>query len=461
MTQIENQIRLTNHNVVAPWFLYNAQKDIYLTIGQHRFPTIECSRRFGKTVTSLVYVRERMGIEQQWVVRWCEPWKNQAREIVQPEVLKIEQLYQPALRLKYYKTDSFYEHPVTGSRLYLRGVNEDRGESARGSFSHLIICDEVGSWKEPDYIINEVLLPQLLTTKGSLVKLSTPPRDLGHKWYQYKESSIVDGSFAQKTVNDCTWIDDDEKLIIKKEIGEIAWRREMLCEPVTDPEYLVIPEFNESRHIVETVRPPHFDFYVGADFGFKDFTAIVFGYVDFIRRKLIIEDEVVVNAKNSQEISNMIRAKEVELYGDKMKPYRRVADAPIQQIYDLQNLHSLTVLPAQKDDKYSAINALRVLFNEGRIEINPRCKKTLFQIKVGIWNERRTDFERGETTGHLDSIMALVYLNRNIDWHKNPYPAIAENVHHATHYIPENLTNTEEKKLGNLFAPFVKSKRSF
>lgn len=444
---------LIGSNILAPWYLFNTQMDIYVQIGEHRFPVIECARRFGKTTTALIYVRERMALTEQWIVRWCEPWKNQAREIVQPEVSKIEQLFPEPSRIRYYKTDSFYEHPKTGSRLYLRGVNEDRGESSRGSFSHMIVCDEVGSWKEPDYIINEVLLPQLLTTKGALIKLSTPPRNLGHKWYQYKEDAIIEGSFLQKTINDCTWIDDDEKEVIKREVGEIAWRREFMCEPITDPEALVIPEFS-SDHIKDLKHPPYYDCYVGADFGFKDFTAVVFGYVDFLTRTLVIEDEVVVNAKNSQEIANMIKAKELELW-PKKEPYRRTADAPMQQIYDLQNLHSLNILPTLKDDKYAAINALRVLFNEKRIIINPRCVKTLHQLRVGIWNERRTDFERGDTTGHLDSIMALVYLNRNIDWHKNPYPRVPEGVSHADYFIPETMTD-DKTGIQNIMNPFAR-----
>jgi hypothetical protein len=374
-----------------------------------------------------------------------------------PEIDKINTLLPKNQKMFFHKTDSYYQLP-NGSQLFLRGV-EDRGESARGTFANGITCDEVGSWRDPDYVINEVLLPQLLTTGGQLVKISTPPQNLAHEWYRYKQEAIAENRFLQLTERDLTWLSEEEKDILARAMGgrnSSAWRREMLCEPIADADALIIPEYTEDRHDVEDYeRPEYFAWYAGADFGFKDHTGILFGVVDFMRRELVIIDEIWVRAANSKDIADKAIAKERELFGDKV-PYKRVADAPLQQIHDLQTLHGYAVTPAMKDDKYAAINSLRVAFNENRVKIAKNCKHLRFQLKVGMWNDRKTDFERGEGIGHLDLLAALIYLHRAIDWHFNPYPLYAPGIQQSTHWINEKDNNDQE--LARALFPHQKGK---
>ena len=385
--------------------------------------------------------------------RWLEPQKNQAREIVMPEVEKINSLLPPDLKMAFHKTDSYYQMN-NGSQLFLRGV-EDKGESARGTFSHGITCDEVGSWRDPDYIINEVLLPQLLTTKGKLVRISTPPQNLAHQWYQYKQEAIKDGRFLQLTERDLTWIEEEEKEHMAKAMGgreSPAWRREMLCEPVADPESLVIPEYREDIHDKDTYElPEYYNYYVGADFGFHDHTGVVFAVADVMNNELVILDELWVRGQNSKDIAAAIKSKELALFHGK-QPYKRTADAPLQQIYDLQSLNNLSFTPALKDEKIAAINALRVAFSQGRVKILKSCQNLRFQLKVGMWNDRKTDFERGEGIGHLDLLAALIYMHRSIDWHENPFPLHAPEVQWATHHI--NPVDTGNDSLRKAFYPF-------
>jgi hypothetical protein len=356
-----------------------------------------------------------------------------------PEMEKINRLLAPANRPEFKKTDSYYQLP-NGSQLFLRGINEDSGESARGTFSNGITCDEVGSWRNPDYVINEVLLPQLLTTKGKLVRISTPPENLGHSWYNYKNDAVIDGRFLQLTEHDLTWIDNEEKESMAKAMGgrtSPAWRREMLCEPIADPESLVIPEYKEELHVIKDYKlPDYFTAYVGADFGFQDHTGVLFAIHDFRANELVIVGEEWVKGQNSDQIAKLIKSKESALFHGK-QPYRRVADAPLQQIHDLMSLHQITFMPAMKDEKMAAINSLRVAFSQLKIKILDTCQNLKFQLKVGLWNSRKTDFERGENLGHLDLLAALIYLHRSIAWHINPYPHLSPEVTRDTHYITE------------------------
>lgn len=463
---------LWERGIIAPWYLREDQFPIYELLLQTDRPFVECARRYGKTTTILCYVLERLIQNAGWVCLWCEPDKNQAREIVQPEITKLFKMAPRHMRPVWSTEDSFYWFPSTGnretaSRLKLRGVNHDRGDSARGPFANIIVADEYGFWRDPGYTIQEALAPQLQTTLGPLIKASTPPEDLGHAYYEDKVEAMVAGRFVQRVIYDNKSLSEQAFQSIVKDCKGVhtpAFRREYLCEPVSDPERLVIPEYDESVHDVpdDYPRPAHFDAYVGIDLGFNDNTAMLFAYVDFLKRELVIDDVLLVSGKNSKEITDSAKAKELSLWGRRLDDGRispkpdsevdRVSDNDLQQIYDMQTLCSYFVRATAKDDKIAALNELRLLFTGARIKIKKRCGPLRYQLKVGLWNERRTDFQRGEKTGHLDAIAALIYLSRNVNWHHNPYPQYGVDVSHATHYIPESDSQgSEEKALEKAF----------
>lgn len=106
-------------------------------------------------------------------------------------------------------------------------------------------------------------------------------------------------------------------------------------------------------------------------------------------------------------------------------PARRVSDVAAQMQLDLRQLHSLSFETAKKTKgtKKSDINHLDVLFRQCRIRIvkNEANKPLIEQLRSGRWNEKRTDFERTKTLGHLDTMKALAYGVRVVPWEKNPF----------------------------------------
>lgn len=435
--------------IVGAWYLRDDQIPIYRFISSSKRPFVECARRYGKTTTILIHVLEELRRNRGWVCRWCEPLKNQAREIVMPEMDKLQKNCPDHLKFHYQTTDSVYIGPGN-SRIYLRGVNEDKGESARGPFANIIVADEYGSWRDPEYITQDVLAPQLLTTRGQLIKASTPPRNLGHAYYTEKAQALSEERFIQRIIYDNKSLSDEDIEQAAADAGgkdSSAWRREYLCEPVADIEDSVIPEFSEAAHVIDsdTVLPAYYDAYVGADGGFHDHSAFLFAHYDFAAACLVIDDEIFVKGQSSKELTDMAKQKEHELYGK--EPYRRTMDAPPQQLHDMSKEHDYKMLFPLKDDKFAAVNNLRLLFTQNRIKIKSRCKSLIFQLKVGMWNDRKTDFERGDAIGHLDSIAALVYLARSIDFTKNPYPKYDPTFTEETHFIPNELKTPQENEV--------------
>jgi hypothetical protein len=434
---------LWRSGLISLYYLRNSQLKAYRCLHRFERPVLEAARRWGKTTTILIYVIEELIRNPGWVCRIALPFKEQARKVWLPEITKIQDDCPDDLKFVYNTVDSVCTNPL-GSKIFLSGLNEDKGRGARGTASNIICVDEMGFVTCPE-VISSVLSPQLRTTKGKMILASTPPEDLNHEWYVEKSRAIRDGRFLQKTIYedetlsptvlrqiivDCGGPDlsykDCEHLI--KTRGSIqcpAFQREYLCEPVSDPARLVVPEFSEQIHVVDDsfIRPDFFDCYVGADLGFHDFTALLFCYYHFEKAALVIEDELVVSGKNSREIVDNAKEIEKRLWGKK-EPRIRVSDNEIQQLYDMQSLCNYTMVPTRKDDKIAAINALRLRFKgaKGSIRIHARCKNLINQLKTGLWNEQRTNYLRSDKSGHLDTIDALVYLNRHIDENLNPFP---------------------------------------
>lgn len=454
MEQSEAASDLSRLGIIGPWYLRESQLDIYELLLIERRPFIECSRRFGKTTAILCFVFEKLWQNPGWICRWCEPWQHQARTIVMPIINKLQTNVPKSKRFKYQTTDSVYKC-ANGSMMYLMGVNDDKGESARGPASNIIVCDEYGTWKEASYIVKDILSPQLQEQEGRyLIKTSTPPKNLGHVYYEDHEEARREKRLLTKII----W---DKENLLKEELDEIikdtggekstTFRREYLCEHVTDPESLVIREWAEKENELtiedDEMRPAYFDAYVGGDSGFDDNTFIVFGYFDFKTDTVIIEDELIINNATSKEIVSEAKKKETDLWKDK-KPYLRVYDADKQLIYDVATTESYVVSRPEKHQKKAAINALRVRIRQGKLKIKRRCENLRRQLRVGLWkDENHKDFERTEGLGHLDGIAALIYLNRHVNTNHNPWPKY-EGVSNQTHFIPQSK---ELKGLANAF----------
>lgn len=209
---------------------------------------------------------------------------------------------------------------------------------------------------------------------------------------------------------------------------------EETCFLVGDPKRLVIPEAGQSKTLVRIVdRPDYFNPFVFIDLGADDCTAMLFGYTNFKTAQIVIEKEYVVSYKTTGE--KTAEAKRIEKELGYTKPWR-ISDNDLQQVLDLNKDHNYKVLPVTKRSKQpntpykeSILNGLRMGILHNKIIIHPDCKNLIFQLSYGMWNEKRTDFERnydlkniGIVMGHLDALMALAYGVDNVDLRKNPYP---------------------------------------
>lgn len=321
------------------------------------------------------------------------------------------------------RSKSEYRWRIGKSELRLGALERAHVDGNRGGNASLIIYEECGFVKGDDfaYGVNSVLGPQLLRTGGIEFYISSPSEDAEHPLHTTILPRCVDqGTAFRFTVHDSPSLTPD--LIaeaIRRCGGEDtdAWRREYLAEIIRPSSLVVIPSYDEQRHVI-AFAPPHMcKLQITIDWGgVRDKTVALLHTHEFTQNVDLVIDERVWPANTpTSEIIRGLR----ELAGDK-EIFRWAADVPGQLQVDLQSAYDLAVTIPQKSDWQASVNAMSVRFSTDKILIHPRCLFLRQSCRGGLFNKNRTDFERNEALGHMDGLAALMYAVRTQD-RENPY----------------------------------------
>lgn len=429
------------------WKLKAHQRQLYALYREttHRKLVWHCSRRIGKSFTLLTLANETAIRKPLAQIRYAAPTQKNVKEIILPVMRELLADAPKAVRPDWRAQDGHFVYP-NGSLLSIAGTDGGNADKLRGSACDLGIVDEAGFVDDLRYLVRGILMPQFITTDGRLILSSSSPKTPAHDFVGYMAEAEAAGAYVRMTIHDDARPDVRARIPewCKESGGETStdWRREYLCELVTDEQRQIVPEFGDDL-VREVERPTHYEAYVGMDVGFTDLTAVLFAYWDFQRATLVIEDELALNRMTTADLAAGIRAVEARLAWPR-RPYSRVSDTDLIVINDLNRLHDLGFTPTAKDDKEAAINAVRLLCRQGKVAIHPRCRNLIAHLKYGVWNERRTSFERAEGFGHFDFIDALVYLVRSVRREHNPFPHLL-GLSEQTHYIPDSMTKPADE----------------
>lgn len=419
------------------------------------------ARQMGKSYGVLSFCSEECLNRTNITVAYVTPNMKQGKKIVKMNFDEILKDCPQELKPKFNRETSSWVFPSTGSKIELYGFNADEIESARGPKAHIVVVDECGFMTNFKYGLRSVLYPKLNSTKGPMILISTLPKSQGHEFWEIVKKAEFDGTLLKKNIYDCPRYDADDIAGFADEVGgfeSVDFKREYLNIMISDEDSAVIPEADDELMdliVREYKRPPYFDPYASMDIGGKDFTAVLYGYLDFLTGKLIIEDEATFRGKKftTNTLAASIKETEEKHWGLK-KPYLRVADNNnIILLNDLGIDHGIHFMPTAKDNKMAWINQIRIMLADERIIINPRCKQLIFHLKNATWNKSKTDYERSLDGGHYDLVDALAYLIRNVAFTRNPYPKGYGMTFSDSHLRLENSNNTKfEQHLINMFS---------
>lgn len=423
------------------WKLHPIQKQMLESYekNQDEITVISCSRRLGKSFLLCLLAVEKCIKTPMSSVKYVCPQKKQVKDNIQPIMNEIFMDCPAEMRPEFKYNEYKYVFP-NGSEIKMAGTDNGHHESLRGSKSDMWIIDEAGFCDELKYVIRSILAPTTDTTGGHGIIASTPSKTADHEFItEFLQPAEIKKKLIKYTIYDNPMMTPEkiEEIIERYEPlreKNSEFRREYLCEVINNSDLSIIPEFTpeiQKEIVKEVERPPFYDAYVSMDIGGKDLFVVLFGYYDFKNGCIVIEDEI------SQDGSAMlldvfakdIKKKEEALWTNKSTaefkpPTLRVADNNnMVMLNHLSYKENILFVPTKKDNKDGYLNTVRMKIANKQIIINPRCETLIYHLKNGAWNKAKSDFARSPDAGHYDAIDSLIYFVRNVQEHKNPYPA--------------------------------------
>lgn len=462
------------HRGNLSWKLHAAQEVLAKVFNEAKGQLFvgNCSRQWGKSYWAVTKAVEQAVKTPKSQIRYGAAFQTDLVDFIIPAFDKILDDCPKSIKGK--KVGNYYVFP-NGSRIKLVGLDKNPN-GLRGNTLDLIIIDECGFVTNLDYIYKSVIIPATLHRPNcKIIFVSTPPSTPAHPFVDYIQKAELENSYVKLDIYTNPLITEDDIERMAKEMGgktSTTFRRECLCELVTDSDLSIIPEWDD-KYIQVIERDEYFQYYhkyVGMDLGVKDLTAAIFGYYDFKRAALVIEDEFDMNgpSMNTLTLVGRIRAKEKELwdnvdetgkekrdYNQNPIPFRRISDNnwPIL-MQDFSTIHNLTFIETNKDNLEAMINEVRLMVQAGQLLIDPKCVKLIGCLKYGVWDNKKKAFARSTTYGHFDHLAALIYLIRNLTKGTNPIPATHGFEHHkAWLYHVKDTRSHNAKTIASALSP--------
>jgi hypothetical protein len=387
----------------------------------------ECARQFGKSYFWVTFALEFAHAFPGVKIKYGTAFHSDLIEFIMPTFDAVMEDCPDEMRPKYRTTGSkFITHK--GSEIKLVGLDKNPN-GLRGNVIDLIILDEAGFITNLDYLYKSVIIPATThRPKCKVVFSSTPPSTPAHPFLDYVQKAEYEGSYVKMTIFDNPMVDEATIERLKKESGgesSTTWRREYLCEHVTDQDLAIVNEWKDDfvQEIEQDIYYPFYHKYASMDLGVKDNTAVIFAYWDFLKAKLIVLDEYVINGPEltTKVLQDAIKSKEASLGWEKL--YLRISDNnnPLL-LQDLSFLHGLHFTATDKGSLEEMVNLVRLMVSNGQIIVHPRCKQLRGCLKYGVWDKNRSKFSQSKVYGHFDALAALVYLVRSLNKTTNPIP---------------------------------------
>jgi hypothetical protein len=421
---------------------------------------LNCSRRLRKTTTALVKAIE-LGIKKERaLIRFAAPTRDMLVTIIEPIMSMICQDAPEDLKPVWQSSGHHYLFPRNGSQLFVAGCDNLKTIGRlRGSAADLCVVDEAQEIVYLKYLVDDVLMPQLLgidKARGNLWILFTPPKTPIHDCFTYAQEAKQEGCYAEFDIYEGEYSDNVIDVFKKEAGGEASttWKREYLCQAVVDTNFSIVPEWKD-EFVQEYIPDDFYKFYhkyVGMDIGVRDKTVNIFGTYDFKKGKLYIQDEEWWSGPQmtTQTVADGIKKKEKELWND-MKTNLRISDNNnLILLQDLGLLHGIHFSPTTKDTLEAMVNDLRLWISRGSLIVSPKCTQLIGCLRYGVWNDKRVDWERSTVYGHFDALAALMYLVRYVDKSTNPIPKFL-GVDEANTFI-----NREEREMMSNNAEAIK-----
>lgn len=403
---------------------YDKQRDIMLDCNKFKKIIAITSRRTGKTTMNAgLIVLEALTPNSR--IAYINLTFTNAREQIFDLILDYANSigFDPQFKSK---AEGIIRWP-NGSQVRLTGnSNNTEADKLRGFNCRLAIIDEIGHQRNIDYLVNEILIPQMADYTDATLLLTGTPSRVPHHF----STTIFQGENDYKkyhfTMLDNPFIPNPRKFI-EQEAASRGFgmdtpfiRREYFGEIVADTEALVFKDYKTYDEIPDLTDLHPIGINIGGDYGYRDYNGIVTVVYSKDQAIVLKEDKF-----NKATVSKIIE-KMLEHYNYALSLNRKYGwDVPIK-IYADYNEEAITKelmikykVPAfncYKYDKAYAIEKLSEMARTGKLLVpkNGLCAdemdRTLYE------RDAKTDAIVSEISDdyHPDILMALLYASRRM-----------------------------------------------
>lgn len=399
---------------------------------------IESTRRLGKSSLLLILFAEECISYPNRKCGFFAPVKDGLLDYIEPLIQKTFEDCPERLRPTFDKVRFMLKFP-NGSMIIFRGSNNQQHRVRRGQEFHVAGIDEARDVDDLSSLVESVVFPSLFSTDGYMLISSTPADTRSHPLFTYRQQAEVEGWIIKITMDQASQMDPDiysrdridewKKDTLKAIDGLEIWQREYDCKWVINRRKLAVPEWDSSTMVMSPSPDPYYQFYHhyhGIDWGYKDFTAIIFATYNFRKARLEVERELTYAGSEvrSDLLSERMNIQTHHLWGNDAKLWRQVSDcADPVLINEINKYKGMSFVPVEKAHTLEAmLNEFRVLVAQGKVVVNPSCQMTIHCLETAVWTDRRDKLDQDIYAHHFDHLMALVYLTRVLDMNTNPIP---------------------------------------
>lgn len=476
----------------------------------------KAARRTGKTSSWLVVAAEECIRFHAEHGRGCQgliaiPVQKKIGAVLVPLIEKIFR-HAPAGYKPEYRASGQGQHehlyiPAVQARIKFVGLDH-HPDALRGPYLDFGIVTEAG-FTEADLesvIVSEIMLQLQGLPHAWFVMESSAPKTVDHSFNRvFVLDAQARGAYSEQVITDNTSLTPED---IEDEIRMCGGRNSAVCkrelfnivEP--DPEMMVVPEFDESIHVVDPAdypMPEHALAHEGYDPGTTDPHGLVGGWLDWMRQCFVVCFSWAKSNASTGEVVSVAKAFEAHFWGTehatpetrrpnkrllrlahaqtrpdekvwvppegslsywddthwtlRPNPYSRVSDIDNQFVIDMNVDYAMQIRDAEKGPGSAEADEqhLRMLFaarhKDGRPKIvilrNGHTDDLIMQLRSGMWkvseNHHKSDWQRTKLLGHLDCIAALKYVVRDIRWRRNPFPPALRDLDGPNVYIPPKV----------------------
>lgn len=438
------------------WGLIERLRGGQISADEFRVGVVVACRKIGKSFLEVLISGEFCIRYPGSIVRITAPTAVEARAIFEPEFEKVFSDCPAHLAPKRRGVDQNWHFP-NKSMIVLKGADM-KPDRLRGPSSDLNWGDEAAYIHRLQYVVDSVLYPMTINTRGPTILCSTLNQSPNAEFNEYYRRCKALGQSAVVTIYDAGF-SEAQIQAEKNAVNASTWAVEYECKEERDPDQTIVPEWTPELAAEATVEAPRASFeqpelaywqrLTAGDWGASDNTVILTGYLDFQTQTLWVTGEELLQGANvtAGNAARVIRG--LEAADNEARPMahdapaiQRVGDHDSSMLQSLQVDQKVTISPIAKLSTLEAmVNNLRVWIQQGRVKISPKCVNLLACLKHGAWvtaaghnpeAPRKRVFARSalvdserRVLGHFDALAAAIYLclKAQAVRTRNPLPA--------------------------------------